>query len=113
MSFGEAISTVFRKYAEFQGRATRSEFWWFALFSVLVSLAVGAVWDDLAAAWFFAVLLPSLAVSVRRLRDAGYAWPMIFLGLIPLVGFIILIVLYAQPSIGEREQTPGAAEEPA
>lgn len=113
MSFGNAISTVFRKYAEFQGRATRSEFWWFALFATLVSLALGAIWDDLSVAWGFAVLLPSLAVSVRRLRDAGYAWPMIFLGLIPLVGLIILIVLYSQPSIGEREQpTPQVDESP-
>lgn len=103
MSFGNAISTVFRKYAEFSGRATRSEFWWFSLFALLVSLAVGSVWDGLAGAWFFAVLLPSLAVSVRRLRDAGYAWPMIFLGLIPLVGLIILIVLYSQPSIPDTE----------
>jgi uncharacterized membrane protein YhaH (DUF805 family) len=113
MSFGQAISTVFRKYAEFQGRATRSEFWWFALFATLVSLAVGSVWDDLSVAWGFAVLLPSLAVSVRRLRDGGYAWPMIFLGFIPLVGLIILIVLYAQPSIGEREQALGQVDESA
>jgi uncharacterized membrane protein YhaH (DUF805 family) len=109
MSFGQAISTAFRKFAEFEGRATRSEFWWFALFATLVSLAVGSVWDDLAAAWFFVVLLPSLAVSVRRLRDAGYAWPMIFLGLIPLVGLIILIVLYSQPSISDRTTAADSA----
>ena len=99
MSFGQAIATVFRKYAEFNGRARRSEFWWFALFAGLVAVGLGGISDGLGFAWGVAVLLPSLAVSIRRLRDAGFAWPMIFLGLIPLVGAIILIVLYAQPSI--------------
>lgn len=108
MTFGQAISTVFGKYAEFEGRARRSEFWWFALFSVLVSLALGALWDGLSIAWGFAVLLPSLAVSVRRLRDAGFAWPMIFLVLIPVVGIIIVIVLLAQRSIdGTSAEAPG------
>lgn len=101
MSFGQAIGTVFRKYAEFQGRASRPEFWWFVLFSGIVFLGLGALSDGLSGAWVFAVLLPSLAVSVRRLRDAGFAWPMIFLGLIPLVGIIILIALYAQRSIDD------------
>jgi len=101
MTFGQAITTVFGKYADFHGRASRPEFWWFALFAALVSLGLGAIWDGLSVAWGFAVLLPLLAVSVRRLRDAGFAWPMIFLGLIPLVGIIILIVLYAQRSIDD------------
>ena len=108
ITFGQAIGTVFRKYADFNGRASRPEFWWFVLFAVIVSLALGAIWDGLSAAWGFAVLLPSLAVSVRRLRDAGFAWPMIFLGLIPVAGIIILIVLYAQRSIDDPG--PGVPE---
>jgi uncharacterized membrane protein YhaH (DUF805 family) len=109
MSFGQAISTVFRKYAEFTGRASRSEFWWFALFAVIVALGLSSLSDALGAAWGFAILLPSIAVSVRRLRDAGFAWPMIFLGLIPLAGPIILIVLYAQASMDtpEAQDTTG------
>jgi uncharacterized membrane protein YhaH (DUF805 family) len=101
MTFGQAIGTVFRKYADFEGRASRPEFWWFALFTVIVSLGLGSIFPGLSGAWFFAVLLPSVAVSVRRLRDAGFAWPMIFLGLIPLAGVVILIVLYAQRSIDD------------
>lgn len=101
MTFGQAIGTAFRKYADFDGRASRPEFWWFLLFTVLVWLALNSIFPGLSAAWFFAVLLPSLAVSVRRLRDAGFAWPMIFLGLIPLAGIIILVVLYAQRSIDD------------
>jgi Predicted membrane protein len=105
MTFGQSIQTVFRKYAEFNGRASRSEFWWFALFSTLVSLGLSSIFPGLAGAWFFAVLLPSFAVSVRRLRDAGLAWQWLFFILLPFVGAIILIVLYAQPSKPEAVVT--------
>lgn len=98
MDFGTAIKTGFRKYAEFQGTATRSEFWWFILFVTLVGGGTGALWNGLSVAWGFAVLLPVLAVSIRRLRDAGYSWGMVFIGLIPLVGPIILAILYSQPT---------------
>jgi uncharacterized membrane protein YhaH (DUF805 family) len=80
MSFGEAIQTVFRKYAEFSGRASRAEFWWWTLFNLLVlsalnvlnvvpiehSACLGSV---LAGLWSVGVLLPNLAVAVRRLPD--------------------------------------------
>ncbi len=108
MTFGQSIQTVFRKYAEFTGQASRSEFWWFALFSTLVSLGLSSIFPGLAGAWFFAVLLPSFAVSVRRLRDAGLGWQWLFFLLLPVVGAIILIVLYAQPSTVATE----AAEVP-
>src|SRR4051794_40863288 len=97
MSFGEAIQAVFRKYAEFMGRAARDEFWWWALFNVLVVGALNLfnvirIGDNaylgslLAGLWGIAVLLPSLAVSVRRLRDAGYAWGWLFFVLVPFAG---------------------------
>jgi uncharacterized membrane protein YhaH (DUF805 family) len=111
MSFGQAISTVFSKYAEFRGRAGRSEFWWWILFTGLVSAALNTVpvWrvdlgyeistgPSLAGMWAIAVLLPTLAVTVRRLRDAGYEWGHIFWVLLPAAGVIILIVLCAQPT---------------
>lgn len=128
MTFFESIKTVFRKYAEFTGRATRPEFWWFALFSGLVSGALaslnlttttyaggGFMWgmggpggdavastfylgSSLAGLWGFVVLLPSLAVAVRRLRDAGHQWTEIFWILLPIAGAIILIVRLADPT---------------
>ena len=98
MSFGSAIATGFRKYADFTGSASRSEFWWFNLFLVLASTGVGAIWDSLQLAWFVVTLLPYLAVGVRRLRDAGFAWGLIFLGLVPLVGTVVMIVLWVQPT---------------
>jgi uncharacterized membrane protein YhaH (DUF805 family) len=109
MSFGEAIQTVFRKYAEFTGRAARAEFWWWALFNVLVAGALSLfnvirIGDNaylgslLSGLWGIAVLLPSLAVAVRRLRDAGFGWGNLFFILVPIGGLVVLIVLWAQPT---------------
>ena len=109
MSFGEAIQTVFGKYAEFMGRAGRAEFWWWALFTVLVASALnlfdvirigdnGNLGSLLAGLWGIAILLPSLAVAVRRLRDAGYSWGYLFFILVPIAGIFVLIALWAQPT---------------
>ena len=112
MTFAGAITTVFRKYAEFSGRARRPEFWWFVLFTTLVSTALGmlnlatpdgtiSTGSSLAGLWSIAVLLPTLAVSVRRLRDAGRSWAELFWILLPIAGLIILIVRFCEPSVGE------------
>jgi uncharacterized membrane protein YhaH (DUF805 family) len=109
MSFGQSISTVFRKYAEFTGVASRAEFWWFILFTTLVSWALGtlnlltpqgvvAVGTSLASLWSVGVLIPTLAVTVRRLRDAGRRWPELFWILLPIAGLIVLIVHLAEPT---------------
>ena len=109
MSFGEAIKTVFREYAEFTGRAARPEFWWWALFNLLVAGALNffnviRIGDNaylgslLAGVWGVAVLLPNLAVAVRRLRDAGYGWGHLFWLLVPIAGIFVLITLWAQPT---------------
>jgi uncharacterized membrane protein YhaH (DUF805 family) len=98
MNFGTAIATGFRKYSDFSGVASRSEFWWFNLFLVLVSFGASAVWDALGAVWFLATILPYLAIGVRRLRDADMPWGLIFIGLVPVLGTIALIVLWVQPT---------------
>ena len=115
MSFGEAIQAVFRKYAEFTGRATRAEFWWWALFNLLVAGALNLfnvirIGDNaylgslLAGLWGIAVLLPNLAVAVRRLRDAGFSWANLFFILVPIAGIVVLATVWAQPT-----KTPAAA----
>jgi uncharacterized membrane protein YhaH (DUF805 family) len=120
MSFGEAIQTAFRKYAEFTGRATRAEFWWWALFNVLVASALSLfnvirVGDNaylgslLSGLWGIAVLLPSLAVAVRRLRDAGYGWGYLFFILVPVAGIVVLIVYWAQPAKAAVPPTAAAS----
>ncbi|MGW8566160.1 DUF805 domain-containing protein [Isoptericola sp. NPDC055881] len=119
MSFPDAIKSVFSQYATFTGRARRSEFWFWYLFLAIIGVVASIVLGVVAATSvdpdtatmgagftvatslfslvYLAVLLPTLAVSVRRLHDqdkSGFFW---FLGLIPFVGGIIMIVLYAQP----------------
>lgn len=111
MSFGQAIQTGFSKYAEFSGRASRPEFWWWILFTALVSAALSTVpvWaydfgtgyfsaePTLTGLWGIGVLLPTLAVTVRRLLDGGHQWGNIFWLLLPVAGLIVLVVLCAQP----------------
>ena len=114
-----AVGTCFRKYAEFSGRASRSEYWWFWLFNVLISgifvaLAIPLelpVMYILLCVYQVVVLLPSLAVMVRRLHDTGRSWPFIFLPFIPLVGEIVLIVFLAtkgQPNMNRFGPPPVA-----
>ncbi|MBR2863319.1 MAG: DUF805 domain-containing protein, partial [Bacteroidaceae bacterium] len=71
MGFVEAIKTCFSKYATFSGRATRSEYWWWALFTALVSWILFFVFPILVPIAGLVFLLPSLAVLVRRLHDTG------------------------------------------
>lgn len=94
---------VLKKYVEFSGRAGRPEFWWFVLANFLVSLLVAIVAGviqvpALSNLYSLAVLLPSLAVGARRLRDAGFSPWLLLLWLIPLFGWIALIILYIMPS---------------
>lgn len=98
MTFGESIQSCFSKYADFDGRASRSEYWWFSLFTFLASLATGLVSDSFGALFSLAVLLPSLAVGARRLHDVDRSAWFLLLWLVPLVGWIILIVWTTQES---------------
>ena len=72
MNFGEAVKVCFSKYVGFEGRATRSEYWWWVLFAILVSFVLGMLRLELVNALFsLAILLPSIAVGARRLHDIG------------------------------------------
>lgn len=88
------------KYAMFSGRATRSEYWYFVLFNFLISIAIGIVSgifgknvnDLVSGLYSLAMLVPSLAVSSRRLHDTGRSAWWLLLGLVPIVGWIVLLV---------------------
>lgn len=96
MTFGESISTCFSKYATFEGRASRSEYWWFFLFTFLASIATGMVSETLTGLFSLAVLLPSLAVGARRLHDVDKSGWFLLLWFVPIIGWIILIVWACQ-----------------
>jgi uncharacterized membrane protein YhaH (DUF805 family) len=103
MGFTEAISSGFRNYVSFAGRAARSEFWFWFLFTVLVSIAAGILdfvisgggrLSPISGLASLALFLPGLAVSVRRLHDTDRSGWWILLILIPLIGAIVLLIWY-------------------
>jgi uncharacterized membrane protein YhaH (DUF805 family) len=101
-SFGDAVKLFFQNYANFTGRASRSMYWWVMLFNFIVGCAcvvIGWIFssdtfgDILSGLYSLAVLVPSLAISVRRMHDIGKGGGWIFISLIPIVGTIWFIVL--------------------
>jgi len=93
----KAVKTCFAKYADFTGRAARPEFWWFALFQFVVLTVLGMVSSILYGLAALALLLPGLAVGARRLHDINKSAWLMLLGLIPLIGWVLLIYWAAQP----------------
>lgn len=93
MGFLEAVKACFGKYATFEGRARRSEYWWFALLSFVLGLIPVINWIA-----GLALLLPSIAVGVRRLHDTGRCGWWILLALVPLVN-LVLIYFCIQDSV--------------
>ena len=98
MSFVESIRTCFSKYADFSGRAGRPEFWWFVLFTIVAGMAFSIGGNLADSLWTLVTLVPSIAVGARRLHDTHRSGWWQLLGLIPVVGWIVLIVFLAQPT---------------
>ena len=98
MTFAESVSTCFSKYVDFSGVASRSEFWWFFLFQIIVVAVLSLLSQLIADIAALALLLPSLAVAVRRLHDTGRSGWWLLIGLIPVIGTIVLIVFWVQES---------------
>lgn len=96
MSFLDSIKLCFAKYADFEGRAKRPEYWWFALFCIVGALALEMVGSYFSWAFSLATLLPSLAAGARRLHDLNKSGWMQLLYLIPIFGWIYLIYVMAQ-----------------
>ena len=91
MSFIAAIQSGFRNYARFTGRAGRSEFWWWTLFTVILQAATSGFGDTINGLASLAVLIPSLAVHVRRLHDTNRSgWWMAA----PIAGIVVAIVVF-------------------
>ena len=141
MSFSNSVKHVFTHYATFRGRASRSEFWWFQLFVLIVGLilvfvdtatglTVGASSEEyligdtvipfdspgvgiLSTIFSLAILIPSLAVGVRRLHDSDKSGWLMLLGYVLIcacgIGLILLIVLYLLKSTpGDNKYGPPA-----
>lgn len=99
MTFFDAVRACLTQYAEFNGRASRSEFWWFVLFVVLVTAMLSYLHEAAGSMFLIAVLLPLLAAGSRRLHDTGRSgWWQLFL-LVPVGGIVVLRFLWAQPPV--------------
>jgi uncharacterized membrane protein YhaH (DUF805 family) len=102
VTFTEAIQAGINNYTNFSGRAIRSEYWYWVLFAVLCSI-VASLLDQMFLGGLAAIivglglLLPGIAVAIRRMHDIGKSGWNILWGLIPLLGLIYLIYLYVQP----------------
>ena len=118
-----AYKSFFKGYVDFAGRSTRSEYWWVWLGNMILYIPFFSAYGNALAnsrnesalitlgftaiiyfIFGLAIFLPSLALTVRRLRDAGFHWALIFVAFIPMVGGIALLVLLAMPT--KEEATP-------
>jgi uncharacterized membrane protein YhaH (DUF805 family) len=107
---------VLKQYADFSGRARRTEYWMFVLFNMIVLIALmilasllGTIGGVLYVLYALAVLVPNLAVAVRRLHDIGKSGAWIFISLVPLIGGIWLLILLAtggQPGANQYGPDP-------
>ena len=106
VGFLEAIKLAFVHFADFKGRARRSEYWWFTLFNIIVTSVISAAVPDYSWIWSLVVLVPGTALVVRRLHDVGkrgwfYLW--IFL---PLVGYILMLIQLLKDSGPDNQWGP-------
>ena len=104
MSFVQAVQVCLRKYVDFSGRAVRSEFWWFALFQLIVMVVASMLGETVYAVVALALVLPSLAVGARRLHDIGKSGWFLLLHLLPIIGILVLIFFWVQASQTESNE---------
>jgi uncharacterized membrane protein YhaH (DUF805 family) len=118
MTFGEAVRSGFDHYVKFDGRASRPAFWWWVLFVVLASVGANIIDLAIGAPVFSAIvglglLLPNLSVAIRRLHDTDRTGWWVLIWLIPLIGWIVLLVFYLQQGdAGENRFGPPPATAP-
>ncbi|HVN14070.1 MAG TPA: DUF805 domain-containing protein [Kineosporiaceae bacterium] len=122
MSFQDAVRVCLtQKYADFTGRARRSEYWWFVVFSIIVGIIASIIDSIIRTRWNngygliqmlanLALIIPGLAVGARRLHDTGRTAWWLLIGLVPIVGYIVLLIFFVQDSQGENQygQSPKA-----
>jgi uncharacterized membrane protein YhaH (DUF805 family) len=102
MTLIDAVKVCFRKYADFNGCASRPEFWWWFVFTLIVTVALRTISYNVAGVFSLATFLPSLAVAARRLHDIDRSgwWQLLYF--VPVFGWIVLIIFCAEPTQANR-----------
>jgi uncharacterized membrane protein YhaH (DUF805 family) len=100
MGFSEAVKYCLSNYANFNGRAKRSEYWYFVLFAAITYFAAALLSPGLYAVAFFALIIPTFAAGVRRLHDVGRSGWNILWSLVPLGGLVVLVWLTSEGQPG-------------
>lgn len=112
MSFVDAVKSCLSQYVGFQGRARRSEYWYFCLFNVILGVVASIIAQltgvtILSTLVTLALLLPGIAVDIRRMHDIGKSGWWILISFVPVVGAILLIVWCCKDSEpGENQYGP-------
>lgn len=114
------VKLALRRWKDFQGRSRRAEYWWFVLAFTIVCFIAGIIdgvvfgnmeTGPLQVVLILAALVPSIAVSIRRLHDIGRTGWWLLIGLIPFLGFVVLLYFHVQPGIrGENRFGPDPLE---
>lgn len=109
VGFIEAIKLFFRRYADFNGRSRRSEYWWVMLFISLFSSFLDTISGDsslLPTLWSLGTLIPCIALAVRRLHDVGKSGLYYLWNLLPVVGQIMVLIQLVKDSAPDNQYGP-------
>jgi len=105
MNFVESIQTCYKKFFDFSGRASKSEYWWFQLYNAIIYVLSFVFQGDLVLLLSILIivnLIPVYAVGVRRIHDSDKSGWFVLISLIPLIGLYIFVLLLQDGSKGKN-----------
>ena len=106
MNFSTSVQTCLKKYATFSGRASKSEYWYFYLFNLIVGMASAFINEVAYGLTSLILLLPSIAVCVRRLHDTNRSAWWTLIALVPIIGLILIYWLAKKGTEGDNNYGP-------
>jgi len=118
MGFVEAVKSAFSRIFDFKGRSSRSEYWWFYLFTVIVAFVLGILMGAggdsivgmlgmlLYGLFILAILIPSLSLSFRRMHDKDMSAWLLLVGLVPIIGLILIYWFVTRGTVGPNKYGP-------
>lgn len=107
MGFQDAVRSGFRNWLDFEGRATRSEYWWWVVFQIAVSFGLNVIsFHFLAGLFVIICLVPSLSLAVRRLHDIDKSGFWLLLTFVPFGGLALLVMFCLEGTQGANQYGP-------